>query len=67
MARSQAGEKRDMDWAVEQAEKICGRTPTKEELRKAHNAKRGRQRGPRDREELLEDLLDAMGCTRDDN
>jgi hypothetical protein len=63
-ARSQAGEAADMRWAVEEAKRICGRAPTPEERERAHRAKRGDPRGSRSREDLLDDLLDAMGCSR---
>jgi RHS repeat-associated protein len=63
-ASRQAGERRDMGWAVDQAKRICGRAPTREEREQAHRKTRGDPAGPRDREDLLDDLLDAMGCSR---
>jgi hypothetical protein len=59
-ARQQADEK-----AVRRAIRdICGREPTREEQRAAHDAK-GTYKGERSRLDLLHDLLDNMDCDQD--
>jgi RHS repeat-associated protein len=62
-AKSRAGEAADQRWAIDEATKICGRAPNPEERERAHRAKRGDPKGARSREDLLNDLLDAMGCS----
>ena len=60
--RSQAAQQRDESWAKDQARRICGQLPSREAQRRAWEdaSKHGMPRGTRDKNDLLNDLLDTM-------
>ena len=62
LQRSQASQQQDEAWAKDQARRICGQPPSREAQRRAWEdaSKHGMPRGPRDRSDLLNDLLDTM-------